>query len=148
MSVPWRVEKLARRWLDQKNPVDLVCSFFEEIDVNGNRTGFIKTEVAFLPDTSKYVLEWRCGATGACVAFSRKLHEKYGRLNNRLITPDWVYPFRAWIEYGIAVVEEPLVKHRTHKSSISFIHRKIDTIHNSKSRRLLRKKGAENNCLA
>jgi len=144
VSVPWRVEKLVRRWLDEKNPVDLVCSFFEEIDVNGNPTGFIKKKVAFLPDTSKDVLEWRCGATGACVAFSRKLHEKYGRLDSRLIAPDWVYPFRAWIESGVAVVEEPLVKHRTHKGSLSFIHRTIDTIKNSRKRRLLRKEEAEN----
>lgn len=144
VSVPLRVEKLVRRWLDQKNPVDLVCSFFEEIDVNGNVTGFIKREVAFLPDTHNHVLEWRCGATGACTSFSRKLHEKYGTLDNRLTTPDWVYPFRAWIESGIAVVEEPLVKHRTHKDSVSFIHRTVESVKQSKDRRLLRMKEAKN----
>jgi glycosyltransferase involved in cell wall biosynthesis len=144
ISVPWRVEKLVRRWLDQKNHVDLVCSYFEEIDVNGIPTGYTKREVAFIPDTSKHVFEWRCGATGACTAFSRRLHEKYGELDNRLIAPDWVYPFRAWLESGIAVVEEPLVKHRTHIRSVSFIHRTLESIHNSRSRRLLRETAAKN----
>ena len=143
ISVPERVEKLVQRWQKRESQVDLVCSYFEEIDVNGNPTGFIKKEVAFVPDTSQNALKWRCGATGACAAYSRKLYEKYGYLNTRVISEDWVYSFRAWLESGIAVVEEPLVKHRTHNNSISVMGRNVNTVRDYTLRRLRRRKGAE-----
>lgn len=144
ISVPERVEKLVRLWQDQNAPVDLVCSYFAEIDVNGNPTGFIKKTVAFVPDISQDVLKWRCGATGACAAYSRKLFEKYGPLDTRVFSEDWVYSFRAWVESGIAVVEEPLVKHRTHDASLYVIHQNINSIPNAALRRLGRRKGEEN----
>ena len=144
ISVPERVEKLVRRWQKQESQVDLVCSYFEEIDVNGKPTGLIKKGVAFVPDTSQDVLKWRCGATGACAAYSRKLYEKYGPLNTRVFSEDWVYSFRAWTESGIAVVEEPLVKHRTHSDSLAVIHRNINTVRDAALRRLRRRISAEN----
>lgn len=144
ISLPERVEKLVRLLQKKEYQVDLVCSYFEEIDVNGLPTGFIKKEVVFVPDISKNVLEWKCGATGACAAYSRKLYEKYGPLNPRVLSEDWVYTFRAWIESGISIVEEPLVKHRTHDASISFMHRNVKKLTGSNNRRSLRRKGAEN----
>ena len=144
VSVPWRVEKLVRRWQKQVPPVDLVCSYFEEIDVEGNPTGFIKKEVTYFPDTSQNVIKWRCGATGACAAYSRKLYEKYGHLDTRVYQEDQVYSFRAWIESGIAVVEEPLVKHRTHDASITVMGRNVKKIRDAAQRRISRRKGDEN----
>lgn len=144
ISIPERVEKLVRRWKETETPVDLVCSYFEEVDVNSIPTGYIKKEVSFVPDTSKNVLEWRCGATGACASYSRKLFEKYGPLNTRVLSEDWVYSFRAWIESGIAVVEEPLVKHRIHGESLSFMHRNLRNLEDPNKRRSMRRKGAEN----
>lgn len=146
MSLPERVEKLVRRWQKQGSPVDLVCSYFEEVDINGLPTGLIEKEVVFVPDTSKDVLEWKCGATGACAAYDRKLYEKYGPLNTRVLAEDWVYSFRAWVESGIAVVEEPLVKRRTHDASISVMHRNVNNLHDPAMRRSRRSKAAEN-CL-
>lgn len=144
ISVSNRVEKLVGRWQKESSPVDLVCSYFEEIDVNGNPTGFIKKEVTYFPDTSKHVLKWRCGSTGACAAYSRKLHDKYGHLDTRVYQEDQVYSFRAWIESGVAVVEEPLVKHRTHDASISVMGRKVKEERDAAQRRIRRRKGDEN----
>ena len=144
ISVPTRVEKLVRRLMDRTLPVDLVVSYFEEINVKGNSTGFVKKEVMFTPDLSKNVFDWRCGATGACVAYRRKLYEKYGPLDPMVVSEDWVYSFRAWLESGIGLVEEPLVKHRTHAGGIAVMHRNISAIKDKGKRRRVRRQGAEN----
>ena len=144
ISIPDRTEKLVRRWRDRESPVDLVCSYFAEIDEHGRQTGYIKKEVAFMPDTSLKPLFWRCGATGACAGYSRKLYDKYGPLDVRVLAEDWVLSFRAWLELGIAVVEEPLVKHRTHNNSISVIHRNLKTTKNLALRAIRRRQAAEN----
>ena len=141
LSVPDRVNKLVQRW--EEASVDLVCSYFAEIDVYGKPTGHVKTAVASIPDTSKSVITWSCGATGACAAYSRKLYEKYGPLNSRVISEDWVYPFRAWLENGIAVVEEPLVKHRTHENSISVMQRTVNDVQDIALKRARKRKGDE-----
>jgi glycosyltransferase involved in cell wall biosynthesis len=144
ISIPERTRKLVNRWLDEKSPVDLVCSYFAEIDVDGKPTGFVKKEVNFVPDTSRDVLSWKCGATGACAAYSRKIYEKYGPLDRGVLAEDWVYSFRAWLESGIAVVEEPLVLHRTHENCLSVVHHDINVMRDKALRRSTRRRGAEN----
>lgn len=146
VSVPHRVSVLVRRWQSTETPVDLVCSYFSEVDVDGRPTGFVEKNVVFVPDISQDVLDWTCGATGACAAYTRKLYEKYGPLDTRVLAEDWVFPFRAWIESSIAVVEEPLVNHRTHDDSISVAHgrRGIRREHSAALRRSRRRRNAEN----
>jgi glycosyltransferase involved in cell wall biosynthesis len=144
ISVPERVEKLVQRWQDPTAHVDLVCSYFEEIDINGKPTGYIERNVVFVPDKNKQISKWRCGATGACAAYSRILYEKYGPLDMRVFSEDWVYSFRAWLESGIAVVEEPLVKHRTHSIALSVIHQNINAVQDEPLRWRHRRKNAEN----
>ena len=125
LSNPDRTEKLVRRWLDPNDPVDLVCSYCERIDVAGQSTGIIKKDVVFVPDRTRPVSEWRCGATGACASYSRKLYEKYGPLDPNVVAEDWVFSFRAWVEGGIGLIEEPLLRTRIHENSISFLHRNV-----------------------
>lgn len=88
----------------------------------------------FVPDTTMPVLNWKCGATGACVAYNRVLFDKYGPLDTRVISEDWVFAFRAWLEKGIGLVKEPLVKHRTHSESISVMARHLSKIPDRQSR--------------
>lgn len=145
ISIPERTRKLVSRWQDMHDPVDLVCSYFAEIDVNGKPTGFVKRkEVSFVPDTSLDVLSWKCGATGACASYSRKIYEKYGPLDTGVLAEDWVYSFRAWLESGIGVVEEPLVLHRTHDNCISVVHRNVKAMPEKALRRSTRRRAAEN----
>ncbi len=147
ISLPNRTENMVYRWCDKTSPVDLVCSYFEDIDVNGNSTGYIKKDVVFTPDTSLPVQHWGCGATGACAGYDRKLYDKYGPLDSRIVAEDWVFSFRAWAESGIAVIEEPLVQHRTHENSLSVIHRNVNKYETFSERRQLRK-NAHGNILA
>lgn len=140
ISIPERTELLVNRWLDKKKPVDLVCSYFEEMDVEGKSTGFIEKNVVFTPDTTLSVKKWMCGATGACAGYSRLIYDKYGSLDTRIIAEDWVLSFRAWLESGISLIEKPLVRHRTHDNCLSVIYRDITTEKNPATRLLLRKK--------
>jgi glycosyltransferase involved in cell wall biosynthesis len=147
ISTPGRTEALVRRWQDKTSPVDLVCSYFEEINCDGKSTGFVKKNVMFVPDMSLPVERWQCGATGACASYDRKLYEKYGPLDPDVIAEDWIFSFRAWLESGLACIESPLVKHRTHDNSISVIHKDFKKNKAKSQRRLIMRK-ASNGTLA
>ncbi len=121
ISIPERTAFLVNRWQNADSPVDLVCSYCAEMDVDGRPTGFVFKNVSVVPDTKRNVHSWRCTAVGAGAAYSRRLYDKYGPLNVAVICEDWVYAFRAWLESGIAVIEKPLVYHRTHDDSVSVI---------------------------
>lgn len=137
-----RVERLVDRWLERRRKDDLLCSHFEEIDEHGALTGFVKKEVVFVPDRTARVDAWKCGATGACAAYSRVLFEKYGLVDSKVLSEDWVLSFRAWVGGGITVVEEPLVRHRRHGDSISFKSRNLRSIGGKQARRAWREKSA------
>ncbi len=133
------------RWQNADPPVDLVCSYTAEIDVDGRPTGFIwKKIVSVVPDTRRNVHSWRCTALGAGAACSRRLYDKYGPLDASVICEDWVYAFRAWLESGIAVIEKPLVYRRTHEDSISVVSRRVKTEKDVAVRRFHRIRAAQN----
>ena len=142
ISSPERAAMLAERWRDPHAPVDLVCSYFEEIDSHGERTGFVKRDVVFVPDLAQNVQRWRCGATGACAGYSRRLCAKYGELDERVVSEDWVMSFRAWLEGGIGLVEAPLVQHRTHGASLSVENRGVRRQGDATRRAFLRRRSA------
>lgn len=137
ISYPERVEKLYMYWKKADPPVDLICSYYEEIDAKGNLTGYRGIET-YTPDISKNALTWKCAATGATESFSRKLFEKYGPLNPKVISEDWVLPFRAWLESGVAIVKEPLIKHRTHSKSLYVLGKTLKLERNSTIRKYRR----------
>jgi glycosyltransferase involved in cell wall biosynthesis len=148
ISAPTRTAELVRRWQDKNDPVDYVSSLFEDMDVNGNPIALsetlVKENAVKLPDVNLPVYEWLCGVTGACASFSRKIYDKYGPLDLQLVAEDGVFPFRAWIESGVARVEKPLVKHRTHPDSIYVIQSNLNKLKQAESRRLLRRKALGN----
>lgn len=138
INLPDRTKILVERLIGAEPSVDLAVSYFSEIDEFGKETGFVDKEVAFTPDTTKDVLKWRCGATGACVGYNRRLYEKYGPLDSRVHAEDWVISYWAWLERGIAVIEEPLVLRRTHDNSMTGKQRTLKKIQDMKQRRLRR----------
>ncbi len=145
ISIPDRTALLVDRWQNADPPVDLVCSYHAEIDVDGRPTGFIRNNnVSVVPDTRRNVHSWRCTAIGGGAAYSRRLYDKYGPLNAAVICEDWVYAFRAWLESGIAVIEKPLYYHRTHEGSIAFISRRMKTETDVAVKRLHRIRSAQN----
>ncbi len=140
ISVPERAEKLVGRWLATRRVCDLVCSYFAEIDEASVPTGFVKQEVMFVPDMTSGVRTWRCGATGATASYTPKLYRKYGPLHRDVHSVDWVMPFRAWLEGGVEVIREPLVKHRTHSRSASQIVKNLENVRERPARYALRLK--------
>lgn len=145
ISVSERTELLVNRWLNKNNPVHLVCSYFQDININGEPTGFIEKNTVFTPDISQPVQRWVCGATGACAGYSRAIYDKYGPLDSRIIAEDWVFSFRAWLESGIGLIELPLVKHRTHEKSLFVIYNDIRKAEkNLHARRNRRMRGLDN----
>ena len=145
VSLPGRAEKLVGRWLAEGRGVDLVLSHYAVINESGERTGRINRDVTFVPDRNLPVEKWRCGAAGSCAAYSRRLFAKYGPLDQRVIAEDWVFSFRAWVESGIAVVEEPLVLHRKHDGGISVQAKKLGTLAAKEKRLMLRRRFARGN---
>ncbi len=140
ISLPERTAEIVKRLQETESPVDMVCSYCEEIDETGKPIGQIQKDVLFLPDTNEPVRKWACGATGACLGYNRKLYDKFGPLDIRVIAEDWVLPFRAWVESGIALVDKPLVKHRVHGRCLSVIYQDINAERTPESRHLLRRK--------
>jgi glycosyltransferase involved in cell wall biosynthesis len=140
VSLPERAAKLVKRLTDSESPVDLAVSYFEEIDVASKPTGFVKTNVRFVPEIGQDVMTWRCGATGACAAYRRKLYDKYGPVDSNVISEDWVFAFRAWLERGIALLEEPLVKHRMHVDALSVKVRNVSKLEDRSSRYIQRRR--------
>lgn len=119
VSLPHRTETLVSRWLHREEPADMVCSMVEEIDAEGKPLPRPSNVTVITPDVTRPVQQWECVATGACAGFDRKLYDKYGSLDERVIAEDLVLPFRAWLESGIALIEEPLVLYRRHSRSLS-----------------------------
>lgn len=142
IAEPDRVAKLVARLGSQSHPVDIACSYFGEIDEAGQPTGYVKKEVVFTPDVGSPVKTWRCGATGACVGYHRSLWDDFGPVDTDVVSEDWVYSFRAWLNRGIAVVPEPLVQHRTHSESLSVRARSVKALPSKLARTALRKKMA------
>lgn len=142
ISAPDRTGLLVQRWQGTSTPVSLVCSYFEEIDESGMPTGLVKKEVVFTPDESLPAGRWRCGATGACAAYDRMIYDKYGPLDHRVVSEDWVLSFRAWLESGIGLVESALVQHRTHAGCLSVKQRNIMKQRDPREREALRRRGA------
>jgi glycosyltransferase involved in cell wall biosynthesis len=138
ISVPDRIVRVMEAFDGAESP-DLVCSYFAEIDEAGVPTGFILRDVLFLPDTTMPVYQWQCGATGACAAYRRKLFDKYGPLDPQVVSEDWIFPFRAWLESGCALIKDPIVMHRTHGTSLSVLHKNVNTEKDVLLRRKLRK---------
>ena len=112
----------------------------KKFDIEGNSTNVIKPAEMFLPNTKKPVYKWKCGATGATSSFDRKLFEKYGPLDTDIIAEDWIFAFRAWVNSGLAMIEEPLVKRRVHNESISHIFNNVPLERIKNERYKLRKR--------
>lgn len=145
IAYPNRAATLYREWKNAKHPVELVCSYYEEINAGGAPTGFVGVET-YLPDIRKSATKWKCAATGAACGFSRTLFDKYGPVSPKVIAEDWVYPFRAWVESrDLLVIKQPLIKRRVHDRSLHSVNlrKNICSLPDKEGRRTMRLKSAE-----
>lgn len=117
ISRPDRTATLAQA-AQQPTPVDMVCSHFSMIDGAGQALPEWP-----LPPVAPLTLEdalrqGSISAAGCACAYSRSLWTKYGPIDQDVFQEDMVLPFRALLERGIRVVDEPLVQYRVHDGNL------------------------------
>jgi glycosyltransferase involved in cell wall biosynthesis len=117
ISRPDRTARLAHA-AEHPTPVDMVCSRFLMIDSAGQPLPeWPLPPVA--PLTLQEVLrQGSISAAGCACAYSRSLWTKYGPMDRDVYQEDVVLPFRALLERGIRVVDEPLVQYRVHDGNL------------------------------
>jgi glycosyltransferase involved in cell wall biosynthesis len=117
ISRPDRVATLARA-AHEPTPVDMVCSNVLAIDGAGKALPkWVLPPVA--PMTLEGALrQGSISALGCASAYSRSLWTKYGPIDAEVLQEDVVLPFRALLERGIRVVDEPLVEYRIHDNNL------------------------------
>jgi len=117
ISLPERAVKVARAF-QEPTPVDMVCSDVAMIDKAGQPLARRER-----PPVSPLTLPEAVGmgsisAAGCACAYSRTLWRKYGPIEPEVLQEDVVLPFRALLERGIRVLDEPLVEYRIHDSNL------------------------------
>ncbi len=120
VSLPRRAELLVKAWREP-SPVDLVVSDVSVIDEQGReiRRGW-PDPVATPLTLEEAVSAGRCYALGCSSGYSRQLITTFGYIEPTVIQEDWVLAFRALVERGIRVVDEPLLKYRKHGNNVWF----------------------------
>lgn len=117
ISLPDRTAKLVAAW-QEPTPVDMVCSSVSMID----KAGCSLPDLPFPPvdplTLHEAVAKGFVSAAGCACAYSRSLWTKYGPIHPDVLQEDVVLPFRALLERGIRVVDEPLVQYRLHDSNL------------------------------
>ena len=66
------------------------------------------------------------GFLGCSAAFRRQVFAKYGPMRNDVLAEDCIMPFRAALEGGLRMIEEPLLEYRVHPTMFSA--RKFDSV--------------------
>lgn len=118
ISLPARAAKVAAAFKDPV-PVDMVCSRVILIDAEGHTLATQRTDPPVAPNSLDGAVELgSVGALGCACAYSRSIWAKYGPLDARILQEDVVLPFRALLENGIRILEEPLVKYRIHGNNL------------------------------
>ncbi|MEM6595526.1 MAG: glycosyltransferase [Pseudomonadota bacterium] len=110
ISLPQRCERIVKRF--QKTGAQLVCSYAKVIDPDGNPLeGDFTTATFYRPHDLAEVARSKALYIGATGAWRRSLYERYGPMEPNAYE-DLVLGFRAALENGVEVIEEPLVKYR------------------------------------
>ena len=117
ISLPDRAAKLAYAF-QQPTAVDMVCSDVLMIDKDGaalpGRDRPPVTPLSLEAAASAGAIS----ALGCAAAYSRALWAKYGPIDPEVLQEDVVLPFRALLERGIRIVDEPLVQYRIHDDNL------------------------------
>lgn len=117
ISLPDRTSKLVAASLEP-TPVDMVCSRVFVIDKAGAALPDIVLPTVSPMNLEDAVATGFISAAGCACAYSRALWSKYGPIDAEVLQEDIVLPFRALLERGIRVVDEPLVQYRVHGGNL------------------------------
>lgn len=117
ISAPERTAKVARAF-NEPTPVDMVCSDVVMIDKDGQPLPPRERAPVSPLTLSEAVAMGSISAAGCACAYSKSLWLKYGPMDAEVLQEDVVLPFRALLERGIRVLDEPLVEYRIHDSNL------------------------------
>jgi glycosyltransferase involved in cell wall biosynthesis len=117
ISLPDRTSKLVTASLEP-TPVDMVCSKVFVIDKAGAALPDLAVPPVSPMNLEEAVATGFISAAGCACAYSRALWSKYGPINAEVLQEDIVLPFRALLERGIRIVDEPLVQYRVHGGNL------------------------------
>ena len=117
ISLPERAAKFALAF-QEPTPVDMVCSNVVMIDKTGAALPPRERPPVAPLSLEAAVALGSISALGCAAGYARSLWTRYGPIDAEVLQEDVVLPFRALLERGIRVVDEPLVKYRIHDDNL------------------------------
>jgi glycosyltransferase involved in cell wall biosynthesis len=117
ISLPDRTSRLVAASLEP-TPVDMVCSRVFVIDQAGAALPDLTLPPVSPLSLEEAVATGYISAAGCACAYSRALWSRYGPIDTEVLQEDIVLPFRALLERGIRIVDEPLVQYRVHGGNL------------------------------
>lgn len=111
ISLPHRVQALARAWDESSQRLDLIASHFTEMAPDGTLGAHVRTD-----DLGAVTLAGWCRKTpytvGATHAFTRRIMERFGPFIPDVWYEDRIMVLRALTSGGAMTIAEPLVRYR------------------------------------
>ena len=128
-SRPTRVQSIVDA-LSQDASIDYVFSDVAAIDEDGSYAGeSVRAWIDWPKDFSleTFVASGAVGGfLGCSAAFRKRVFTKYGPMRTDVLAEDCIMPFRAALEGGLRMIEEPLLEYRVHPTMFSA--RKFDSV--------------------
>lgn len=118
VSLPERVDELVTCWLASDKQYDSLWSSVWLIDETGHKIGMQGSAVSN-DSIEDQILRFVPSVLGCAHAVTKRLYDRFGRLNDEIVYEDRALAFRSLISGGHGCVEKPLVKYRVHSDSIS-----------------------------
>gem|GEM_PF-3550708 len=149
IAYPQRASSLVSKWLETNKEADIVtCSHYDVLNDCGGIIARRRPSAIYMPNTEEHYSKWKCGVTGACAAYARRVYEGTGPLDPMVIAEDNVYPFWVWLRGGIvAIVQEVLLGKITNDENLHRVFASINSAKLRKDRKRLRVRAA-NDALA
>lgn len=118
VSLPERVDELVVCWIASGKRYDSLWSSVWLIDETGHKIGMQGSAVSN-DSIEDQILRFVPSVLGCAHAVTKRLYDRFGRLNDEVVYEDRALAFRSLISGGHGCVKKPLVKYRVHSDSIS-----------------------------
>lgn len=112
ISASDRVTRVTSAWDDSHGRLDLIASHLHDMTQDGHVCGVLRVD-----DLSQWrsASDWarkRPYVVGAAHAFTKRLFDRFGPLDERLTYEDQIITFRALLGGGAVTLDRPLVRYR------------------------------------
>ncbi len=107
-----RVDVIADKWLTSEKEIFSIHSYASVINKNSEMIGINKSAQHQYLENAESFLKGDARLLGATHAFSKKVFEQFGPLNDKVVYEDTVIPFRSLLLGSVLYIDQPLVRHR------------------------------------